>query len=75
MNNSPSNIFLILPLLESYHQNSHPVLAATGINGLNIKHPDSIDNCNRKHNIFLKSELSSASAPVLGYKVLDSVGV
>ena len=75
MNNSPSNIFLILLLLESYRQNSQPILAATGMHGINIKHTDSIDDCNRKHNISLKSELSSANAPVLGYRVLDSVGV
>ena len=36
MNNSPSNIFKILLLLERYRQNSQAVLAATGMNGLNI---------------------------------------
>ena len=36
MNNSPyiMNIFQLLVLLKRYHQNSHAVLAATGINGL-----------------------------------------
>ena len=33
MNNSPSNIFKALLLLESYHQICLAVLAATGMNG------------------------------------------
>ena len=36
MNNSPSNIFHILLLLERYHQNYQAVLAATGMNALNM---------------------------------------
>ena len=35
MGNPPSNIFQLLILLESYHQNGEAVLAATGMNGLN----------------------------------------
>ena len=35
MNNSSSNIFKILLLLERYYQNSQVVLSATGMNGLN----------------------------------------
>ena len=38
MNNSPSNIFRILLLLERYHQNSQVVLAVTGMNGLKTNH-------------------------------------
>ena len=34
MNNSPSNIFCFLLLLERYHQNCQAVLAAIGMNGL-----------------------------------------
>ena len=36
MKNSPSTVFLILLLLERYHQNSQAVLAATGMNGLTL---------------------------------------
>ena len=36
MNNSPSNIFEILLLLQRYHQNCQAVLVATGMNGLNF---------------------------------------
>ena len=36
MNDFPLNIFQALLVLESYHQNSQVVLAATGMNGLNI---------------------------------------
>ena len=34
MDNSPSNIYKILLLLERYHQHSQVVVAATDINGL-----------------------------------------
>ena len=34
MNNSPSDTYYILLLLERYHQNSLAVLAAAGMNGL-----------------------------------------
>ena len=34
MNNTPSNIFQILFLLEKYYQNSQPVFGAPGMNGL-----------------------------------------
>ena len=36
MNNSPSNIFYILPLSERYHQNCQAGLAYTDINGLTL---------------------------------------
>ena len=39
MNNSPSNIFQVLLLLERYFQNCQIVLATTGVNGLMM-------NCN-----------------------------
>ena len=35
MNNSLSNIFKVLLLLERYHKHCLAVLAATGMNGLN----------------------------------------
>ena len=38
MNNTPSNIFEILLLLERYVQNCWTVLAATGVNGLTMLH-------------------------------------
>ena len=37
MNNSSSNIFKILLLLERYHHNCQAVLAATGMNSLKQK--------------------------------------
>ena len=36
MNNSPSNIFQPLLLVERYDQSSQAVLAATGMNGLTL---------------------------------------
>ena len=46
MDISPSNIFYKLHLLERYHQNCQAVLAATGMNGLNLLHLEcSLDAC------------------------------
>ena len=36
MNNSPTNIFQILLLLERYHKNCQAVLAASGLNVLTL---------------------------------------